>query len=348
LTTAPQATARFLDPQTAIVTGEGALQRVRRTEEHTYTGGEPLWPKVPEATAAGSPTYYDWPMLKAPVWEWYIPTYYFLGGGAGAALALGAAAQLYPEKLSPMIKRCQWIGTIGSAAGAGFLVLDLGRPERFLAMLRVIRPTSPMNMGTWILSCAAPFGTAAALFCGRRGIAGEFGKLMSYLAGPFGLALATYTGVLVSNSAIPVWYRSRRYLPHLFAASGIATAVSLLDLLMPDDQSSRPMRFICGTVARGTEIAAGVMMEREVAKTPEVVGPLRTGRTGVLWRAAEVLTATSLVLSIAPTKRRSIRIAAAAAGIVGSACLRYAVHYAGVRSARDPRASFADQRNGAT
>lgn len=336
------AAARFIDPAAAIVTGEGSLQRVRRTEEHTETRGVPHWGKYPEPDL-NNPTYYDWPMLKAPVWAWYIPAYYFLGGGAGAALALGAAAQLYPQKLNPMLKRCEWMGAIGSAAGSVCLIMDLGRPERFLAMMRVFRPTSPMNMGVWILTSAAPFGTAAALFGGRRGLPGEFGKFMCYLAGPFGLALATYTGVLVSNSAIPVWYRSRRYLPHLFAASGVATAVSILDLLA-EDPPSRKMRLICGTAARGTEVVAAILMEREVAKTPEAVRPLREGTPGLLWRAAGLLTAGSLILSLVPSKRKSQRIAAGVMGVLGSACLRFAVHYAGIQSARDPRASFADQR----
>ena len=84
--------------------------------------------------------------------------------------------------------------------------------------------------------------------------------------------------------------------------------MSVLDLLMPNDDASRPMRLICGTVARGTDVVAGVPMEREVAKTPEVVKPLHTGATGVLWRAAGILSATSLVLNVAPTKRSLIRI----------------------------------------
>jgi formate-dependent nitrite reductase membrane component NrfD len=97
------------------------------------------------------------------------------------------------------------MGVAGSSIGAAFLIHDLGRPERFLFMLRVFRPTSPMNLGAWILAGAAPTAIATALFINRRGLLGWLGESAGYASGVFGAALATYTGVLVANSAVPVW-----------------------------------------------------------------------------------------------------------------------------------------------
>ena len=110
---------------------------------------------------AESLTYYDLPVLKEPVWIWAVPTYFAVGGAAGAALVLGAAAQLVDrDGLADLIRWSRRIGAAGSAVGAALLVVDLGRPGRFLNMLRVFRPTSPLNLGSWVLAGAS--GTSAA------------------------------------------------------------------------------------------------------------------------------------------------------------------------------------------
>ncbi len=115
-------------------------------------------------------------MLKQSVWSIDIPIYYFLGGTAGAALTLGAAIQLVSPRGRHPLRRlsaiCHWIGIAGSTAGAAFLIHDLGRPSRFLYMMRVFRPASPMNMGVWILAGAAPTAIATGLLVNRRGLWG--------------------------------------------------------------------------------------------------------------------------------------------------------------------------------
>ncbi|MGI8745030.1 MAG: NrfD/PsrC family molybdoenzyme membrane anchor subunit [Bryobacteraceae bacterium] len=257
-------------------------------------------------------TYYDRPLLKPPVWEIDIPIYYYLGGAAGAALVLGAAAQFDGDpRLATFTQRCHWIGIIGSSAGGALLIHDLGRPARFLNMLRVFRPTSPMNMGAWILSGTAPLAITAGLFQGR------IGQIAGYGAGLFGLGLAGYTGVLLSNTAIPVYQQSRRILPVLFLASAAASAASILDLIIDEPRAAR-ITFAFGTAGRLTELTAGSRM------------PI----SGTLWKAATVLTGASLLVSLIPGKSRSRRKWAGVLGAVGSLCLRLAVHYAGKASAR--------------
>ncbi|MDQ2947537.1 MAG: polysulfide reductase NrfD [Acidobacteriota bacterium] len=293
-----------------------------------------------------STTYYDRPMLKAPVWEIDIPIYYFLGGAAGAALALGAAAQFDGDvRLKKLVQRCHWVGIIGSTTGGILLVRDLGRPERFLNMLRVFRPTSPMNVGAWILSGAAPLAITAGVLNGRKGLLGTVGHVAGYGAGLFGLGLAGYTGVLVANTAIPVHQHSRRILPVLFLASAAASAASILDLVWQDPRASR-ITFTFGTAGRLAELAAGYVMESNAARLPRVALPLQQGLSGALWKAATVLTAASLVISLIPGNWRSRRRWAGAVGALGSLCVRLGVHYAGAASARDPRASFEPQRRG--
>ncbi len=145
---------RDIDPDLGTLSGEAGGQRAWPVEKHIADVSQ-VWTNLPVPSPT-DPTYYDRPMLKEPVWKPYIPIYYFVGGAAGASLALGAAAQFDgSHDLDRLIRRCHWIGIIGSSIGGLLLVADLGRPERFLFMLRVFRPTSPMNMGAWILSGGA-------------------------------------------------------------------------------------------------------------------------------------------------------------------------------------------------
>jgi formate-dependent nitrite reductase membrane component NrfD len=296
-------------------------------------------------------TYYDRPMLKQPVWGIDIPLYYFVGGAAGAALTLGAAIQLVApsehRELRRLSELAHWIGIIGSSTGAVFLIHDLGRPSRFLFMLRVFRPTSPMNVGSWILAGAAPSAIATGLFINRPGFAGKVGEICGYISGLFGAALATYTGVLVSNTAIPVWQASRRWMPVLFASSGAATAGSIVDMVCEGDTAHAVGR-VFGTVGRIAEITAALQVERTAAEVPRVADVLRHGSTGFLWKSATMLTALSVATSIFPSRSRKKSVTVGLLGLAGSLLMRFAVHYAGCRSALDPRAAFQQQsRSGA-
>lgn len=335
---------RNIDVDLAGLSGEASDQRSSVTDAHFQSVSQ-TWTGLPEPRRS-DPTYYDRPMLKAPVWKPYIPLYYYVGGAAGASLALGAAAQFDGSReLDRLVRRCHWIGIIGSSIGGILLVLDLGRPERFLAMLRVFRPTSPMNMGAWILAVAPSAAVTAGLFVRTRGVFGLIGEAAGYSSGVFGAALATYTGVLVANSAIPLWQESRRILPILFGASAMASSAAIFDLLFEDPRSRR-ITFLYGLVGRTAELAAGKVMEHQVSRVPQVALPMKTGLTGIAWTTASVLTAASLVTMLLPRQDRKKRVIAGVLGTAGSLLLRFAVHYAGARSARDPRASFHQQRAG--
>jgi formate-dependent nitrite reductase membrane component NrfD len=291
-------------------------------------------------------TYYERPMLIKSVWSIDIPIYYFLGGTAGAALTLGAAIQLVSPRGHHPLRRlsaiCHWTGIAGSTLGAAFLIHDLGRPSRFLYMMRVFRPTSPMNIGVWILSGAAPTAIATGLLVNRRGLPGQIGEATGYLSGIFGAALAGYTGVLVANSAIPVWQEARRWVPVMFMASSAAAAASVIDLASKDERTF-VLRRIFGTAARLTEIVATRMVEQAASAIPKIGEPLHQGRPAHLWRAATGLTVASLAASLF-SRQRKWTIVAGVLGIAGSLCLRFAVHYVSTESARDPRAAFHQQR----
>ena len=338
---------RDIDPQIAKLQGEASGQVSGLINRHLQNNAQQKSAQPGEQVPApleSDPTYYDRPVLQAPVWSWEIPLYYYTGGAAGACLVLGAAAQLdHSGKLNRMIRRCHWAGIIGSSISAALLIGDLGKPSRFLNMLRVFRPTSPMNMGVWILSGAVPTAITAGLFLRRRGFWRFVGESSGFASGMFGMGLATYTGVLVGNSAVPIWQASRRILPFLFGASAMASAGSLFDLLS-DDPRERRITYTFGTVGRVAELAAALAMEKQVARVPVVAKPLRSGASGFLWKTATIITAASLIISLLPKTTRRKRVIAGVLGTAGSLALRYAVHQAGVASTQDPRATFHSQR----
>jgi formate-dependent nitrite reductase membrane component NrfD len=349
---------RGIDSTLGVLAGEGAEQRVPRQRAGSE-GAAPIqvWPKAPGIDGAGGragaaarddavPTYYDLPVVKQPVWIWAVPAYFYAGGAAGAAAVLGAAAQVADrEGLADLIDWSRRIAAGGVAVGTALLVHDLGRPGRFLHMLRVFRPTSPLSVGSWVLAAATPAAVAAAILSRAGGFAGSLGDVAGLGAAALGMPLASYTGVLLGNTVVPLWTAMRRPLPPLFVASGASSAAALLTLPHLSDRSARVVRRF-GVVALATELAASRWAEHTASRVERVGRPLRHGVAAVLWRGAEVCAAVGLILSLAPLRRRGLRRTGAVLATAGALAMRFAVHQAGKASSRDPRATFEQQRTG--
>jgi Polysulphide reductase, NrfD len=327
---------RDIDIRVGILTGEAALQRASGGGSDDELCKAQTWTELPEPDAY-DPTYYDRPLLQESVWTWAVPAYYYVGGLSGACAVLAAALQLRnANRFEDLVRRCHLIGAAGTIVSGALLVYDLGRPSRFLNMLRVFRPTSPMNVGAWILTGAG--GTFSAAVVLQKTV---LGKPAGFAAGVFGLGLATYTGVLVGNSAIPLWSASRRVLPILFAASAVASVGSAFDIFY-----DTPVTRTFGNVGRVCELAAAVAMEREASRVEHVGRPFRQGVSGAMWRTATVLTASSLLASLLPKQNRGTRLLAGVCGTLGGLLMRFSIEQLGNASARDPRATFRQQRAG--
>jgi formate-dependent nitrite reductase membrane component NrfD len=287
-------------------------------------------------------------VLKEPVWKWMIPGYFFTGGLAGAAAVLAATEQLAgPRGSRPLIERCRVVAAGGAAVSAGLLIADLGRPERFLNMLRVFRPTSPMNMGTWILSAfgaLSAVSAAPAVLGGTRALR-RVADGAGLLAGAVGLPLVGYTGVLLSNTAVPVWQETRDTLPILFAFSGAVSAGALVEAFPPGGRGQEAARRF-GLVAKGAEIALSHALHREAGRVPRVERPLSRGASGAMLRAARGLLAASALLEFVPRRPRVLRRVAGLLALGGTLLVRFGIYQAGRVSARDPHATFELQRTG--
>jgi formate-dependent nitrite reductase membrane component NrfD len=288
-------------------------------------------------------TYYDLPVIKQPVWIWTVPLYFFTGGVAGAAMVMGAVVQsLDGRRQSRFAELCQWTGAIGGVVSSVLLTCDLGRPSRFLFMLRVLRPSSPMSIGSWLLACATPLAGGSALLARAPASLHGLSRAAGIAAGVLGMPLATYTAVLLANSAVPVWLASRKSLPLLFGASAATSLASVFEL-MPLSVTERAIMRRFGLAGRAADLVTSHLVERDACSDERVGDPLKQGLSGALWKTARVLTAASLVLSLFPGENRRRRRATGILGIAGGLALRFAIVHAGKASARDPRATFGQQ-----
>jgi Polysulphide reductase, NrfD len=298
---------------------------------------------VPAPQAGES--YYGLPVLRAPGWTLEVPLYFFLGGISGVSACVGFVSQLF--RSDPALTRvCLWVALIGAAICPILLIADLGRPARFLNMLRVFKLRSPMSMGAWIL---VAFSNCAllAVVCFELSARGFVNPLVISLlwlgegsAALTGLLLASYTGVLIGATAIPVWNQNRELMPAHFLASGLGGSAAILELagfLIPATQ-------LMGLAASGIETAIEIFLE--VRKRP-VDAPLHRGRSGMLLRVAGVLEGpAALLLRAFLSTSHAGRYAAAICFLIGSLLSRYAWIWAGRASANDPHTLFELQRKG--
>lgn len=276
--------------------------------------------------------YYGLPTLKQPVWTWEVPAYFFVGGTAGAAATIAAAARLAGGR-PELVRDARWIAAAGGAMSPPLLIADLGRPERFLNMLRVFKVQSPMSIGAWTLvafSNAAGASAFADLI--DRATDGRvpvrvLGNAAETLAAATGLVLSTYTGVLIGATAIPAWSENVRILPVHFGASAVGAAVSILELMGHRD----PALNVLGAGAAAVETLIGASLELSAS---EALAPLKEDWTGRVVRAGSVLSGPlPLALRLLAGRSPSARKAAAISTLVGSLLTRVGWLAAGRESA---------------
>lgn len=334
----------FGDADQQAVQRERRLDQIREEAEKRgqlrVVGTHPKGAPFPQASPETG--YYGIPLLKEPPWTWEIPLYFFVGGAAGAAAVVGAIAD-YTGADRKLVRDARWIAAAGSVISPALLIADLGRPERFLAMLRVFKPQSPMSVGVWTL-LGFSSGAAAAAFAGflsdRYGpslplrILENAGQAASLA---FGLPFSNYTGVLIGATAIPVWNHNAGDLPLHFGASGLGAAIGILELM--GHRKNRALQTL-GLGAALFEIWEGMRIE---SRSHSHLDPLKYGPTGWITRAGGALsgpvpTALRLASLIgSESSSRNMRRWAAWSAIAGSLMTRFAWIRAGHASARNWR-----------
>ncbi|HEY0814304.1 MAG TPA: NrfD/PsrC family molybdoenzyme membrane anchor subunit [Pseudonocardia sp.] len=308
---------------------------VAKSGRHRRRRGEQLM--VPEAEFT---SYYGRPILKSPTWKVPdVPAYLYLGGVAGVSASIAALSDATGR---PALRR---IGRFAALGGAGLsvvaLIHDLGRPTRFLNMLRVLKPTSPLSVGSWIL---APFGTLAGAAAASEltGIAPALGSVAGAGAGVLGPALTTYTAVLLADTAVPGWHEAYRELPFVFAGSAMASGGGL-GLLAGRDAGPARRVAVAGVAL---ELGALAVLERRVGFAASAY---TSGRAGSVLKAARAATLAGAASAVAGgrVRGRGGRVLSVVAGLLlnaAAAATRYGVFEAGMVTARDPAYTVVPQR----
>jgi hypothetical protein len=299
-----------------------------------------LLPRTVSRQMTAEDGYYGKPLLKAPAWTFEVPLYFFTGGAAGAAAIIAGAARI--TGADPRLAHdARYLAAIGGAISPALLIADLGMPSRFLNMLRVFKVQSPMSVGSWTLfsfsssSAAAAFFGAVARSRNRFGLVRAISNASQFISLLSGAVLASYTGVLIGATAIPVWNENVGMLPLHFAASGMGAAAAMLELRNHETAALNTI----GIAAAASETLMGASIE--LRKNP-VLRPLKSGFTGWLTRLGGLLSGPLplalrlLVLASNGSRAKRLRKAAAVSSIAGSVITRFSWTLAGKASVSDP------------
>lgn len=320
-------------------------------------------PRPSPATPSGAQpvTYYDRPMIKKPTWKWPIPVYFFLGGVAGGAAVIGAAAELLGgERHKPTVRHARWLALILAALCPIPLIQDLGRPARFHHMLRIFKVTSPLSVGTWILTT---FGVVSGVLGAKQAAEDDviirreskLGRMLhavpsgplAVLHGVLGLGLGGYTGVLLAVTAVPLWAAAGILLGPLFVATSIASGAAALTLIgIFRRNGSAETRCQVETVENVAAVAQlGLLAAREALVPATINRPLRRGPWSRMWQIGAVGGGVAAPLAIRLASRLGGRRTSATIAVVtstlslfGALVERFALVEAGKLSADDPRA----------
>jgi formate-dependent nitrite reductase membrane component NrfD len=284
-------------------------------------------------------SYYGMSVINPPVWaEREIAGYLFLGGLAGGSSILAVVADM--TKRPRLASRMQLTASAAVTLSLVALIKDLGRPARFLNMLRVFKPTSPMNVGTWILTIYSPLNFVASA-SSVTGVAPIVGRMAGLGAGIGGGLVASYTGALIADTAVPAWHTGHREMPFLFAGSAAMAAGGAGLLLAPRSENAPAWRF--ALIGGFGEIVTEVLLENRLGP---IKPALTQGKAGGRMRMAKKLAVGGI--AVAALLGRHNRLAAAGAGsalLGASALTRFGIFEAGMESARDPSFTVEPQRD---
>jgi formate-dependent nitrite reductase membrane component NrfD len=318
--------------------GDARWSFLYRRDDTGYAQDEPAEGEIEEANFRGRhapmPPTVQGPVINPPVWTWEVPAYFWLGGIASGASWAAVACDVTGDERSARIARIVALGAVSAAPP--LLISDLGRPARFLNMLRIVKPRSPMNLGAWALTGFSVFNAAAvgADLLGMRRAAQGLGGATALV----GSYLGSYTGVLLAATAVPLWARSRLLLGPIFVATASATGASAtrLALVATGLPHRHPTRRALGTIETGamlTELGLSMANERRLHHADDA---MKRGGPGIAFTLARTFVTTGLVLRVLrPRLGPASHHAASGLYLLGGLMYRYAWVEAGKTSARD-------------
>ncbi len=297
-------------------------------------------------------SYYGLPPLKTPQWDWKVSGYIAIAGVAGAAQTLATIAERRePGRYRGAVRLARRLALAGTAVGSGLLIADLKTPARFYNMVRILRPTSPMSLGTYILGAFGTLSGAAMLgevpavrhrpLLRRATDAAQVGAAVA------GAGTATYTAALLSATSTPYWAAAPRELGAQFATSAIAGGAAVLALGERSGGRGRnatafedvaavatAAHLVASEAAHRRRSAVGV--EEAMAHEPEQ----KRLRTGDLVVAGALPLAAYAANRLSGGRAPAAAVAGSLAVLAGGWFVRNAILRTGKASARRPEAAF--------
>lgn len=290
--------------------------------------------------------YYGLPVLKRAHWGWEIALYFWAGGIAVGAYVIAAVADLLgSEEDQPIVRAGRWIALPMLLISPVLLIMDLGRPEKFYNMLRVLKLKSPMSVGSWVLTIFGGFsGLSAMLDLFFKGADWHWARRLVGVAGtPFALLVGGYTGVLLSATAIPLWFKNRLLWGPTFLASAFANGISAVQAVLAlrgraDHQALERLEraHTLAVVAEAALLGASI---RNLGRTGDL---LTKGKWSTLfWPGVVGLGVVApLLMGRRKNAGRAWRFVSALCTLLGGLAFRTCVVYGGHTSADDPQAYF--------
>ena len=339
-----------LSGQRSTIGGAGLIERGARENGHsTHAHAQP----------SEQVTYYGRPMIKRPTWKWPIPLYFFVGGVAGGVALIGAVADLFGGKRHrSTVRQARFLALALALLCPIPLIVDLGRKARFHHMLRVFKVSSPMSVGTWILTC---FGATSSVLAAKQAAEDGFlvpresrlgrtlrllpGKPLSALHGLLGLGLGGYTGVLLAATAVPLWAAGGLLMGPLFLATSVASGAAALALVgnARGQQNEAAQRDIEAVETISACAQLGFVTARELIVPSRVKRPLQRGPWGWTFQLVAVGGGMAGPLALRLGARlsgrrmgRTLSMTGATLTLAGALAERYAITEAGKLSADDP------------
>ncbi|MFL6214237.1 MAG: NrfD/PsrC family molybdoenzyme membrane anchor subunit [Blastocatellia bacterium] len=304
--------------------------------------------------------YYGVPMLKRPLWHWHIALYFFCEGVSAGAFILASLADLFGGGRWQRLSRAGYYVSLAAIIPCPpLLIADLGVPSKFHHMLRIFKPSSPMNLGAWSLTgYSIPLQMIALRHLAadtdllppwlRRFLLRLVPERLAGILGiPTGMLMVAYPGVLLSTTSTPVWSRTR-LLGALFSASSMVTGAAATSLALAFFNSDNRMSLgLLEKIERIASLCEGAALTGYLVSTGKAANPLLKGKylPHTLLAGAAI---TSHLLPVKPVKQRRrgllSTVLRSALTLAGGMALKWAIVYAGRKSAEDPQAARAATR----
>lgn len=170
----------------------------------------------------------EYKIIEHMSYDWLVVTYFFLGGLAAGSYIFSVIANYWYQEFKPLAKTGAVIAPISLALGMLVLLFDLGQPLRVWMMFAAFNFKSVIFWGLWFIMIFLALSViyAKLILQGED----ERARKIAYAGLPFGVLVATYTGVLLAQAPGRALWHSP-LIPFLFLSGGIISGCALTMLL---------------------------------------------------------------------------------------------------------------------